>query len=214
MIRAFQKSDRPALENIVRQTWEYDRFCSPKIAAKMAKLYFNSCLINQTFTRVAEVDGMPVGIIMGKNIQRHPCPLSLRLACLASFISLFLNREGRKVFKVFAGVQEIDDALLASCKREYGGELAFFAIQKEYRGRGLGRKLFQTVVDYMQSQKVTAFYLFTDTTCNYPFYEHLGMQRCAEKKQTLHIQGQKMETTFFVYDYQIKPEECEQEPHM
>ena len=37
ILRAFQKSDRPALENVVRETWKYDRFCSPKTAALRTK---------------------------------------------------------------------------------------------------------------------------------------------------------------------------------
>lgn len=51
ILREFKKSDRPALENVVREAWKYDRFCSPKTAAKMAKVYLNSCLTNQTFTQ-------------------------------------------------------------------------------------------------------------------------------------------------------------------
>ena len=56
-IREYQKADHKALENVVREAWKYDRFCSSKTAAKMAKAYLNSCLINQTFTRVAEING-------------------------------------------------------------------------------------------------------------------------------------------------------------
>ena len=79
IFRAYQKTDQKALENVVREAWKYDRFCAPKTAAKLAKVYLNSCLTNQTFTRVAEIDGEPVGIIMGKEIQNHTCPVSLFL---------------------------------------------------------------------------------------------------------------------------------------
>ena len=42
ILRAYQKTDQKALENVVREAWKYDRFCSPKTAAKMAKVYLNS----------------------------------------------------------------------------------------------------------------------------------------------------------------------------
>ncbi len=203
ILREFQKSDRPELENVVRETWKYDRFCSPKTAAKMAKVYLNSCLTNQTFTRVAEVDGIPVGIIMGKDIRNHKCPFSLRLTWLRSVIGLLITKEGREISNIFHCVQGIDKELISRCKKTYQGELAFFAIRENCRGKGLGRKLFQTVVDYMHTQHIAAFYLFTDTSCNYPFYEHLGMKRCSEKKQVIHTHGGDGSMTFFIYDYQI-----------
>ena len=204
ILREFKKSDRPALENVVREAWKYDRFCSPKTAAKMAKVYLNSCLTNQTFTRVAEVDGVPVGIIIGKDIRNHKCPLSLRLAWLHSVLGLMIAKEGREISRIFEYVQGIDKELLSSCDKDYKGELAFFAISEKCRGKGLGRKLFQTVVEYMKTKNISEFYLFTDTSCNYLFYEHLGLTRCCEKKQAIDVKGEKGDMTFFIYEYQIE----------
>ncbi len=72
MLRTFHPSDREALETIVRETWQYDRLCSPRTAKKLARVYVSSCLANQTFTQVALVHGHPVGVIMGKDIQAAP----------------------------------------------------------------------------------------------------------------------------------------------
>ena len=38
ILREYQKADHKALENVVREAWKYDRFCSSKTAAKMAKV--------------------------------------------------------------------------------------------------------------------------------------------------------------------------------
>ena len=186
---------------MVREAWKYDRFCAPKTAAKLAKVYLNSCLTNQTFTRVAEIDGEPVGIIMGKEIQNHTCPVSLRIQWIQSVVSLYISQEGREISKIFACVQGVNRELLSSCNQAYKGEVTFFAIHEKCRGKGLGRKLFQTVVDYMKSRGISAFYLFTDTSCNYPFYEHLGLTRRCDKKQVVDVKGEQGEMTFFLYDY-------------
>ena len=58
----------------------------------------------------------------------------------------------------------------------------------------------------MKSNGISEFYLFTDTSCNYPFYEHLGLTRCCEKKQLIDVKGEKGDMTFFIYEYQIKQE--------
>lgn len=209
VLREYQKADHKALESVVREAWKYDRFCSPKTAAKMAKVYLNSCLTNQTFTKVAEINGEPVGIIMGKDIRSHRCPFYLRLIWLRSIISLMITKEGREISKVFECVQGIDKELLSSCNKNYMGELAFFAISEKCRGKGLGRKLFQTVVDYMNSNDISEFYLFTDTSCNYLFYEHLGLIKRCGKKQTIDVKGQEGDMTFFIYDYQVRGERNE-----
>ena len=135
--------------------------------------------------------------------QKHKCPLKLRIKWLKSIVSLFVSKEGRKISKIFGGVKGIDEELLADCDKEYKGEVVFFAISEKCRGKGLGRKLFQTVTDYMKSQHISEFYLFTDTSCNYPFYEHLGLIRRCEKKQVIDVNDEKEEMTFFIYEYKI-----------
>ncbi len=187
ILREYQKTDSHMLETIIRETWRYDRFCSSKTAANMARLYLSTCLTNQTFTRVVIVNDTPVGIIMGKNIQKHKCPLALRVKWLKSIVPLYISNEGRRILKIFKGIDGIDRELLSACGKDYKGEVTFFAINENYRGKGLGRKLFETLIEYMESQNISDFYLFTDTSCNYPFYEHLGLKRRCEKRKTIDI---------------------------
>ncbi|MDN6626067.1 MAG: hypothetical protein L0K82_02470 [Pisciglobus halotolerans] len=65
--RPFQSSDRQALEDIIRDTWHYDRLGSSRTARLVAKIDLAGSLANQTFTCVAVSDGQPIGVIMGKN---------------------------------------------------------------------------------------------------------------------------------------------------
>lgn len=201
--REYQKSDHQALSAIIRKTWHYDEFAGPRTAAKMADVFLDSCLANQTFTKTAVADGRPVGIIMGKNIQTHKCPFSYWLKRTMSIASLLITKEGREVSKIFGGVDGIDRELLKSCPRTYQGEIALFAISPEYRGQGIGKKLYQYVQDYMRAEHMNDYYLFTDTSCNYRFYEHQGMERRCEKDHTFEVNHQTGKMTFFVYDYQF-----------
>ena len=61
--------------------------------------------------------------------------------------------------------------------------------------------LFQSVLQYMKEQGLDEFYLFTDTSCNYGFYEHQGMIRRMEKAQVFDINGRTAKMNFFIYDY-------------
>lgn len=79
VLRALRKADFKALENVIRKTWSYDKFATPKAAETLARVYLSTCLANQTYAQVAEVNGIPAGLILGKNIAKHRCPLKYRL---------------------------------------------------------------------------------------------------------------------------------------
>lgn len=202
-LREYQKQDFKALETIIRETWHYDDFSSPKTAVKLARVFLSSCLTNYTFSRVAVMDGNVVGIILANNIAKHECPLSNRLLQIKSILSLYSSREGRNVSKIFGNVNGIDKQLLNENNKIYPAELALFAVGSSCRGKGIGKILFQATLDYMKQEKLKEFYLFTDTSCNYGFYEHQGMKRCLEKKHVFSIKGQQAVMNFFIYDYQL-----------
>ena len=42
-LREYQKEDFQELENIIRETWHYDEFSSSETAARLARVFLNSC---------------------------------------------------------------------------------------------------------------------------------------------------------------------------
>lgn len=79
ILREFQPQDTDALTAIIRITWGYDKFGSDETSCKLARTYLDLCLTNQTYTQVALVHEVPVGIILGKNISQHKCPVHLSI---------------------------------------------------------------------------------------------------------------------------------------
>ena len=148
-------------------------------------------------------DGNVAGIILANNITKHKCPLSNRLLQIKSILSLYSSKEGRNVSKIFGNVNGIDKQLLNENNKTYPAELALFAVSSSCRGKGIGKMLFQSALNYMKQEKLREFYLFTDTSCNYGFYEHQGMKRRLEKKHVFNIKGQQAVMNFFIYDYQL-----------
>lgn len=202
-LRAYRKEDFASLKHIIKKTWHYEELSSPKTADKLAKVFLSSCLTNYTYSCVAIDEGKPIGIILVNNKAKYRCPFSFRLQQIKALISLYLSKEGRKVAKIFENVNGIDKELLKECEIDYPAELALFAVDASYRGKGVGKMLFQAALDYMKEQKLDTFYLFTDTSCNYGFYEHQGMKRKAETDFTFQVKEQKAKMNFFVYDYHL-----------
>ena len=199
-LRELKKEDVPALEDVIRKTWNYDRFATPKTARKLAKVYLATCLTNQTYTRVAEVNGVPVGLILGKDIEKHHCPPKYRLRQISALCGLLISKEGREILNFYKNVDDIDNRLLRQCSKDYKGE---FALSPEYRGLGIGKMLFRCLLAYMESRSISDFYLYTDTSCNFGFYEHQGMVRQQQYKHLVHMKGQKGELEFYLYDMAV-----------
>lgn len=202
-LRELKKEDMSVLENIICETWHYEEFSSPKTAKKLARVFFYSCLTNQTFSRVALVDGLPVGVILGKDVSTHKCTLRDRFRQIGAILSLYASKEGRNVSKVFSNVSDIDKQLLKDRGFSYPGELSLFAISSSCRGKGIGKLLYQSFLEYMKQQNISQFFLFTDTSCNYGFYEHQGMKQRDRKEATFHVKGKVAHMSFFLYDYEI-----------
>lgn len=198
--REYQNNDAPYLEDIIRKTWQYDLFCSKEVSRKMAKLYLLGCLCHQTFAQVALIDNKPIGVIMCENKNMHKVPFPIKIMQIKATISLFLSREGRAVGRIFKSIDGVDKELLQTQSKTYYGELVFFAVCEESRGNGVGKALFQNALNYMKTQKIDDFYLYTDSSCNFKFYERQGMKRVDEKIYSVPMKT-KNEMKFYLYEY-------------
>ena len=91
--REYRKQDYRDLVEIIRKTWHYDEFCSPKTANKLANVFLSSCLTNYTYARVVIVDGKAAGIILVNNIAKHTCSAMARLRQLKALAALYCCKE-------------------------------------------------------------------------------------------------------------------------
>ncbi len=198
--REYQKEDALAFEEIIRKTWQFDSFCGKQVSKSMSSVYLLECISQQTFTQVALLNNTPIGIIMCANKHIHKTSLWIKAIQVKAILSLLLTKEGRKTAKVFGSIANVDTNLLATQSKIYDGELVFFAVSEDHRGTGVGKALFEKAINYMKSQQIEDFYLYTDSSCNYQFYERQGMLRIAEKSYSLPLKI-KNEMNFYLYEY-------------
>lgn len=202
-LREFRETDLEEAESILESAWNYRKVCSEEIAKKVSKAFLYGCLANQTFAKVAVWQGRVVGIIMAKKVKGFRRPRKYRRKELLYTADLLRTREGREAAFLFLSDHRINDRLLKRSGRQYQAELALFAVSNEAQGKGVGKRLFSSALDYMKKQGVEQYYLFTDTTCNYQFYDARGMiQRCRES-ESFQIKGKRQKETFFLYESEI-----------
>lgn len=183
--REIKREDYPAIERMISDTWEYERYCSPQVAKQMASFYLASCLANQTFTCVAESHGVAVGVIMGKVLQNFQTPIRYATQELLAAGNLKRTKDGRQMAILFEGFDQLNQRLLKQSGLTFDGELAFFIVGNDQRGNGIGGELYKRFLQYTQAVGIENYYLFTDSSCNVGFYEHQGLVRMGEEKHNL-----------------------------
>ena len=200
LLRETADGDRAALEKIVRETWRFDEFCKPRTAARLAKAYLAACLNEQTCSLTAVLDNEPVGVVMGcaRGSRRLRFGTWLRAAALR--LKLLLSADGRQADVFITDSERADRELLKKAAFDYDGELSFFAVAPKMRGRGVGKALYAAMLRYFKRAGVRSFYVFTDTECDFGFYERQGLRRRCEKLLTLQLDEGLLRTMFYLYD--------------
>ena len=185
--REVKEEDYPELAKLISDTWKYEQLCGEREAAQhLSRLYLKSCLQNQTFTQVAVSDGKVVGVIMGRsNRAAKKASLKSALSLLGDAAKLRSSKAGRQISELFREFSELNKELLAECRQYFDGELVFFAVNADFQGLGIGRKLLGSLLDYLNAEGAHLIYVFTDATCNYTFYEKNGFTRIGEKAKDL-----------------------------
>ena len=184
---------------MVIKNWKYDEMLSEKNATRLGYAFLYYALAHSQFIQVAEVNNQAVGIIVG-NTQAIPLKSKVNFLKMLKYgFPLFFSKEGRIILKVYKTTVSTNRKLFNQVKHHsFDGEVALFAVSEEVQGLGIGSNLFDSFLHYLKEEHVNSFFLFTDTSCNYGFYDHKKLERIAQKKQRItEPLDKKME--FYIY---------------
>ena len=74
-------------------------------------------------------------------------------------------------------------------------------MSEESRGLGVGKTLIKYLSNYMIDMKVNNIYLYTDTRCNYGFYDSQNFNRLNEKE--IYFDTIPSSLNIFLYGYKF-----------
>ena len=90
-------------------------------------------------------------------------------------------------------------AQAASAGHDYAAEVVLFVLDPAARGHGLGRRMFETLMDAFRLAGVRDYFLFTDTTCDVGFYVHRGLTQVCEQSLPASVPGENP-SSFYLYE--------------
>lgn len=206
IIREMREEDLPALYAITSQAWNYEKYGYEKeLREAFAALEFDVMRAFSNYFSVAEVDGKPAGYLMGRIEKDFSEEDFSRAEARCDELM-----EGTKRFDLSPAMQadeetytRIDQELKKASGGAFDAEVTYFALSEEARGKGTGKALIGQFLRKALEEGASRYYLITDTTCNYPFYEKIGMQRKAETREAMQMRKGE-EIDIFLYDGQTK----------
>lgn len=205
-----EKKDYHAVGEILNQAFNLSSYVLDKktlVAFKMQYVY--SCLSEATYICVAKQNNKVIGIIMGnaKNDYHLLSHLPYFIATAWYTIKMsYYSRRDKTGIRDFHRLHQIYHDFSKKHQNEFDGVLTLFAIDKNYRNLGVGKELLNRLLKYLKEKNVNNIYLYTDTTCNYGFYEHLNFIRLEQQPLILTKNNQPFKMNVFLYGYSISKE--------
>ncbi len=199
--RPITRRDYPALERFI------DRLSPGRCPADAAAMHLNRlCLYDNlcqsTYAKAAVLGPRIAGLILGRLCKsRGLYPAFLRRA--RSQAALLLSNRGRRCYNAYRLFNQTDWQMLYNCAEAFEGELLFIAVAPELRHQGIGLTLLSSFHKYMLSQNVRQIYLFTDSACDFGFYDRQRFDRLGACYWP--AQPAKKHFAFYLYKFSYTP---------
>jgi ribosomal protein S18 acetylase RimI-like enzyme len=198
-LRGIAERDYPALLDLMRSTW-YDDM-EPTVGRDRAADELLSYLERQTFSCVAVRDGSTSEKdLLGCVLAQHGSPDPKTAAAWG-------ERRHDLEHPSSPSIYAEEMAALGSMLDEVGmspdDTVLLLMVGPAARGLGLGRTLLEAAADYLREQGAPTLHLVTDTTCDWAFYDHLGLTRLAERAAERPLADQDMPDAYYLYGYDL-----------
>ncbi|WP_288222383.1 GNAT family N-acetyltransferase [uncultured Clostridium sp.] len=201
--RDLLKEDYNSIKSLICEAFGFKTFTNDEnLLDSVLNIYLQNCIISSSYCKIAEINNEVVGIILGKAKEDKNKLWSIKnlISILKSFIKLIsINSKNKKIIKELSNITSIYKDLIRNKENQFQGCIQLFIISEKYRELKIGKTLLSYLFSYMKSYKVNSLYLFTDTRCNYGFYDSQGFERIGEKK--LLINSNKEILNVFLYKY-------------
>lgn len=201
--RKVLKKDYESIKELIGEAFRFNDFIEDtKILDIVLSSYLNDCVLESSFSKVAEKDNKIIGFILGNakkdnnHIANYDSNINLNSSNIESIMS-----EGKptELLQEFSKITDAYKELISGKKDNFQGCIQLFIVSKESRGLGIGKTLLGYLFDYMKNMNVKSLYVYTDTRCNYRFYDSQNFKRINEK--SIHFDTLNMDLDVFLYEY-------------
>lgn len=192
--------DLEKINQMIISIWDYNAWVPKNNVIPMAEFFLGEVIISSSRIFVVRDNDEIVGVIAAaitNNIRQKANAKIIKYKALQKII----QDKKQDVFESYIDTLILNEKLLLESKKNFTASLNLFILDERYQGMGIGSKLYSIFTDYLIDNKIQEFFLFTDNSSNFLFYERKGMIRIAEEKYSW---DNSMESTELYYLYEGK----------
>ena len=205
--RSIEERDYKEIEALLEQTGYFETFTpNEKVRKLVLEIYLRSCLEEQTYTKVVETQGKVIGILCGRSDADYKRSVWTPYTCglLGRLLKLHLTKEGSATIKAYRDFSKIYKELIQGREEDFDGELTLLLVDENYRGTGIGKQLTQRFLNHMKKAGGQSIYVYTDTGCNYGFYDRLGFVKAAKREEKIEVEKGNRDMSVYLYYKKFK----------
>lgn len=158
--------------------WKFDAY-SKRNGLNMSRHYLLHILNGSTHAFTVLVDGIVSGAVVLDVRSGKRADLSAEEDAARKTYEDDPNRDlyDRDTGNILGAYKEFCKDLI----RPEWAELRLLIVSKDCKGMGLGRLLLRRAADILRENGLNGLFFYTDTDCNFGFYDHLGARRVGYK---------------------------------
>lgn len=203
--RKINKKDYKCIKDMMNENFHLYKYIENKrVLNTFLNSYLYSCLAEKTFNIVAEKDNKVVGVIMGNSKKQYKLYKSIPYI-IKTFYYILLTAIKAKLYntniKQYKGIIKIYKELMEKANKDFDGVLTVFIVSKECQGYGIGKTLLNKLFDYQKENNVKNMYVYTDSKCNYKFYDSQGFNKINNDIFNVKTNNSQFDLNIFLYEY-------------
>ena len=202
--REVKIEDADELAEMLGDFWHQDK--PEEVRHEYALIDLAHYLCRVTFAEVAVMDGKLVGIMAvsaeGQD-SKFAEPWGKLLDEYKNKLAELDEKGSEFMQNYYVAESKVNRKMVADAWDGEENEFVFLIVSAETRGKGVGSTMWQRASDYFASVGVKKAFLYTDSTCDWQYYEHRGMKRLAETTFDQHKESLLPER-MFLYEYEVK----------
>lgn len=203
--RELVKDDYSRIKELINEAFGFHEFIEDKNCLdSILNMYLQSCILDSSFSNVAELNNEVIGIILGNSendktsLKKFHNTLSMAFSVLKLSVT---NKKNKKLIKEFSKIKNTYNEIIQGREKYFQGYIELFIVSKESRGLGVGKNLVNYLFDYMKIMDVKSIYLYSDNRCNYGFYDSQNFKRLNEKE--IYLDSMQSKLNVFLYSYNL-----------
>ena len=177
--RPFEDDDFNEIAKILQKTW-YPKAMTPGYGFLQACYDLARCLSLSTYSQVALIDDHPCGIVLARGSKPHPrftARWTMAAEDLAYQLRLSEPEAAQEYLQMNEAVDQTNSHMHAQTELPQVNEITLLIVDSSAQNLGIGSVLLDAATNYLIDHDATQAYLYTDTDCNWRFYEHRGFKR-------------------------------------